>query len=122
MELVNVDTMDDVVNDICFDYHGKRFAACSMDKRISVFDGLEVQGERRWSRTGDIPRAHNDCVWRLSWAHPEFGQLLASCSEDGTVHVWEEADRVSSQGKGERWQRKAQSTRSLSICRLTSEG
>ena len=106
---MSVEVMDDVVNDICFDFHGKRFAACSMDKRISVFDALEEQGERRWVRTGDILRAHNDCIWRLSWAHPEFGQLLASCSEDGSVHVWEEQDRVTSAMKGERWLRKAQS-------------
>lgn len=29
-------------------------------------------------------------MWRLSWAHPEFGQVLATCSFDRTVSVWEE--------------------------------
>lgn len=26
----------------------------------------------------------------MSWAHPEFGQILATCSFDRTVSVWEE--------------------------------
>lgn len=29
-------------------------------------------------------------MWRLSWAHPEFGTVLATCSFDRTVSVWEE--------------------------------
>lgn len=23
----------------------------------------------------DIPPVHQDSIWRLSWAHPEFGQV-----------------------------------------------
>ena len=38
----------------------------------------------------DIVGAHVDTIWRLSWAHPEFGQLIASCSEDKMVNIWEE--------------------------------
>lgn len=40
----------------------------------------------------DIPRAHHDSIWRLSWAHPEFGQLIASCAEDNTIKIWEEQE------------------------------
>lgn len=35
-------------------------------------------------------KAHSGSVWRLSWAHPEFGTVLATCSFDRTVSVWEE--------------------------------
>lgn len=28
-------------------------------------------------------------VWRVTWAHPEFGQVLATCSFDRTAAVWE---------------------------------
>lgn len=33
-------------------------------------------------------KAHSGSVWRLSWAHPEFGTVLATCSFDRTVSVW----------------------------------
>ena len=29
-------------------------------------------------------------VWKVIWAYPEFGQVLATCSYDRTVAVWEE--------------------------------
>ena len=32
-------------------------------------------------------RAHSERVNRVSWAHPEFGQIVASCSHDKTVGV-----------------------------------
>ncbi|KAA0710706.1 Nucleoporin SEH1 [Triplophysa tibetana] len=34
--------------------------------------------------------AGSGSVWRVKWAHPEFGQVLASCSFDRTAAVWEE--------------------------------
>lgn len=35
-------------------------------------------------------QTHSGSVWRVTWAHPEFGQVLASCSFDRTAAVWEE--------------------------------
>lgn len=35
-------------------------------------------------------QCHSGSVWRVSWAHPEFGQVLATCSFDRTVAIWEE--------------------------------
>ena len=29
-------------------------------------------------------------MWRVSWAHPEYGQVLATCSFDHSAIVWEE--------------------------------
>ncbi len=78
----------DLVNDISFDYYGKRFASCSSDKHIKVWTLDEVKGT--WSSDDIQQRAHQDSIWRLSWAHPEFGQLIASCSEDNTIRIWEE--------------------------------
>lgn len=31
-------------------------------------------------------------VWSVSWAHPKFGHLIASCSFDARVIVWKEGD------------------------------
>ena len=33
---------------------------------------------------------HSGSVWRVTWAHPEFGQVVATCSFDRTAAIWEE--------------------------------
>ena len=35
---------------------------------------------------------HTGVVWRCAWAHPEFGQLLATCGADQMAHIWEEQE------------------------------
>ena len=34
--------------------------------------------------------SHNGAVWQLSWSHPEFGSLIASCGFDRKVYIWKE--------------------------------
>ncbi|KAA0197347.1 Nucleoporin seh1, partial [Fasciolopsis buskii] len=35
-------------------------------------------------------RCHLGPAWRVAWAHPEFGQVIATCSFDRTIAIWEE--------------------------------
>ncbi|XP_012272026.1 nucleoporin SEH1-A isoform X2 [Orussus abietinus] len=55
-------------------------------------------------------KSHSGSVWKVTWAHPEFGQVLATCSFDRTAAVWEEIIGEGS-GPGERgmrhWVRRA---------------
>lgn len=37
--------------------------------------------------------AHTGQIWKVRWADPEFGQILASCSFDRTVRIWEEKEK-----------------------------
>lgn len=76
----------DLIHDVAYDYYGQRFATCSSDQTIKVW---EKGADGEWKVTSSW-KAHTGSVWRLSWAHPEFGQILASCSFDRTVSVWEE--------------------------------
>ncbi|XP_033848879.1 nucleoporin SEH1 isoform X2 [Acipenser ruthenus] len=59
----------DLIHDVSYDFHGRRMATCSSDQSV---------------------KTHSGSVWRVTWAHPEFGQVLASCSFDRTAAVWEE--------------------------------
>ncbi|XP_067834277.1 nucleoporin SEH1 isoform X1 [Heptranchias perlo] len=76
----------DLIHDVSFDFHGRRMATCSSDQSVKVWDKGET-GE--WHCTASW-KTHSGSVWRVTWAHPEFGQVLASCSFDRTAAVWEE--------------------------------
>ena len=74
------------IHDVAYNFYGKRLATCSSDKKIKVWD--LVDGE--WVVTSEIQNEHKSSIHKLSWAHPEFGQILASCSDDGDVNIYEE--------------------------------
>lgn len=85
---------DDIIHDVAYDYYGRRVATCSSDNTIRVFDeaGSKVA---EW-------KAHSGTIWRLTWAHPEFGVVLASCSFDRKICIWEDtadAEDVTSPGE-----------------------
>ncbi|CAG9462244.1 unnamed protein product [Pedinophyceae sp. YPF-701] len=77
----------DMVHDVQFDYYGKRVATCSSDRTVKVFEVTESGNQF----LADLP-GHEGPVWRVSWAHPKFGSLLASCSFDHRVIIWKETD------------------------------
>ena len=77
----------DYVHSIAFDHYGRRFATCSGDRTVRVWD---QQGDTWSSAPGSEWQAHKGSVTQISWAHPEFGQLLATCGSDHAATVWEE--------------------------------
>ena len=90
----------DFIHDLAFDYYGRRIATCSADRTVKIFD-LDENGE--WTTSEQIGsgggwKAHSSGVTSLSWAHPEFGQLLATAGADGLAMIWEE--RTDSLGGG----------------------
>ncbi|KII91322.1 hypothetical protein PLICRDRAFT_38072 [Plicaturopsis crispa FD-325 SS-3] len=77
---------DDLVTDASYDFYGLRLATCSVDQRIKIWNLDESNGT--WAVEDDW-KAHDATVSKLSWAHPEFGSIIASSSFDRTVKVWE---------------------------------
>ena len=75
----------DVVHDVQFDYYGKKVATASSDRMVKIFE--VVGNEQRL--VADLA-GHEGPVWQVSWAHPKFGNLLASCSFDQRGMVWKE--------------------------------
>jgi protein transport protein SEC13 len=75
----------DVVHDVQFDYYGKRVATASSDRTVKIF---EVVGSEQ-KLLADLS-GHEGPVWQVAWAHPKFGNLLASCSFDQRVLIWKE--------------------------------
>ncbi|KAK7862979.1 hypothetical protein R5R35_014538 [Gryllus longicercus] len=82
---INVEHKD-LIHDVAYDFYGLRLATCSSDQFVKVWD-QDDQGN--WHQTA-CWKAHTGSVWKVTWAHPEFGQVLATCSFDRTAAVWEE--------------------------------
>ncbi|KDQ60014.1 hypothetical protein JAAARDRAFT_126019 [Jaapia argillacea MUCL 33604] len=78
---------DDLVTDASYDFYGLRLATCGLDQRIKIWGLDESTGT--WNVEDDW-KAHDAPISKLSWAHPEFGSILASSSFDRTVKIWEQ--------------------------------
>ena len=70
-----------------FDWFGNRIAIVSEDQKISIYKQIDNQwivDHPKWD-TG-----HQGPIWKIKWAHPSFGNIIATCSYDKTVIIWEE--------------------------------
>ncbi|KZV55869.1 hypothetical protein F511_15719 [Dorcoceras hygrometricum] len=80
---------NDVVHDVSMDYYGKRVATASSDATVKI-NGVSNNSASQHLATLS---GHRGPVWQVSWAHPKFGSILASCSYDGKVIVWKEGNQ-----------------------------
>lgn len=67
---------EEIIHDISFDHYGTRFATCSSDQTIKIY-GKNSSG--RFVKQGE-KKCHDGPVWRVKWAHPQFGTIIATCS------------------------------------------
>lgn len=58
-------------------------------RRNEILQVWDEDEHGNWHLTASW-KAHSGSVWKVTWAHPEFGQVLATCSFDRTAAVWEE--------------------------------
>ena len=66
---------------------GYYYTITNSDRTIKIYNVSENAYELQATLTGH----HEGPVWQVSWAHPKFGVLLASCSFDGSVWIHREA-------------------------------
>lgn len=92
---------EDLINDISYDYYGKRLATCSTDAKIKVFDS-----NKSTFQLNEVFKAHDAPIQKLSWAHPSYGQIFASCSQDRSIKIWQESD----ENHGKKWIERAKLT------------
>ncbi|GAO47372.1 WD40 repeat-like protein [Saitoella complicata NRRL Y-17804] len=94
---------EDLIHDISYDFYGRRLATCSSDLHLKIWDLNETSGE--WE-LNDSFKAHDASILRVNWAHPEHGQVIATCSADRSVRIFEEQEHET-KGSGRRWAEKA---------------
>ncbi|KAJ1819302.1 epoxide hydrolase, soluble (sEH) [Coemansia sp. RSA 2599] len=80
---------DDFIHDLAYNFYGTRLATCGSDRCIKIWDWNKQTS--LWILNESMS-GHESSVVKLSWAHPEFGQVLASCSLDRSVRIWMEQE------------------------------
>lgn len=73
-----------VVHDLSFDWSGKRLAAACSDKTIKIY----LKRSEGWVEEGCI-KIPGASAWKVKWARPEFGIILATCSLDRNIRIYE---------------------------------
>ena len=53
---------------------------------LQIFD---LNEEGKWVLSGTM-KSSNGAVWKVTWAHPEFGQIIATCAFDRSAAIYEE--------------------------------
>ncbi|VDN54887.1 unnamed protein product [Dracunculus medinensis] len=84
--LIFNDQHQDLIHHVEFDYYGRRLATSSSDSTICVWD---LKPNATWIKSSSW-KSHTGPIWKVIWAHPEFGQILATCSFDRSIIIWEE--------------------------------
>ena len=74
-----------MIHDAQLDFYSRRLATCSSDRTIKIF-AVSDEGNQYLN---DL-QGHDAPVWGVQWAHPRFGNLIASCGYDGQVLVHRE--------------------------------
>jgi len=73
------------LHSVQLDYYGQRVAAASSEGMVHIWDISDGQQKPAGQLKG-----HEGPVWKVSWAHPKFGNLVASCGYDMKIIVWKE--------------------------------
>jgi len=74
----------DLIHDFTYDFYGKRLATCSSDQVIKIWKKMG----RDWRLQQELHHQHHGSIQRISWAHPKFGDIIASCASDYNIHVF----------------------------------
>lgn len=79
---------EELIHDSQADFYGTRLATCSSDCKIKIY---ELKDGSQPKQVAEL-NGHDGPVWQLDWSHPEYGNLLASCSYDRKVIIWKETN------------------------------
>jgi len=61
-------------------------ATVSVDNHTKIW--TKDQSDQ-WKLTSDF-KSHEASIADVQWAHPDFGTIIATCSYDRSINIWEE--------------------------------
>nr|CCA15477.1 WD domaincontaining protein putative [Albugo laibachii Nc14] len=116
--ICSIDTEhNDMIHDIQLDYYGKRLVTCSADRTFRVYDVTNSTASAPPSTSSannelhilthivPLPETTAAPIYRIAWAHPKYGSVLAVACQDGKVYIYRE--ELSPNGSGQtQWHQK----------------
>lgn len=66
--------MESGANDLSFDWYGNRLATVNDNRRINIF----LKSKSGWTKETEFDSKHEGPIWKMKWAHPNFGNLIAT--------------------------------------------
>jgi len=97
----SLDTGNLVFHDAQLDYYGKRVAAATGAPVVPEDSKPLPEGDytvHLWDITDGQQKplaqlkGHDGPVWKVAWAHPSFGSIVATCGYDMKVIIWKEVN------------------------------
>ncbi|KAL4477429.1 hypothetical protein ABPG74_002579 [Tetrahymena malaccensis] len=82
----------DIIHDISFDWYGQRLVTCSSDRNVKIW---QKNQSGKWDLYHSITNQEGP-VRKVKWAHPQFGTILAACSMDRSIHIYQEYKDITS--------------------------
>ena len=82
IEKIKTEISEDIC-DIEVDFYCRKLAMGSSTGKIYIFENINGQ----YSKVSEIS-AHIGPIFKLSWSHPNFGPILASCGLDKKVNLF----------------------------------
>lgn len=76
-------------------------ATCSTDQVVKIW---KLSDSGTWELNATI-KSLCGSVWKVTWAHPEYGHIIATCSFDRSASIYEETVSDDGQGMSVAWKR-----------------
>lgn len=81
-----IDTQhEDNINDCQFDYYGTQVASCDSKGFLQI---SSVRSDASQQSAGATFQAHDGPIWQVTWAHPKYESVIATCGYDKYVRIW----------------------------------
>ncbi|CAD5213557.1 unnamed protein product [Bursaphelenchus okinawaensis] len=90
----------DVITHVELSLDGLILCVVSVDKVITLW--RRVDGFGKWTKYQKF-KGHSGAIWRVRFAHPSFGNLLATCSIDANIFLFLESP-ITKSGRKAFWQ------------------
>lgn len=87
-----------IVHDMSFDWTGRRLAAVCSDKTIRTF----TKKVEKWVKE-EVLNIQGAAAWKVKWARPEFGTIIATCSLDTQIRIYELKKVEKGEGEKSQW-------------------